>query len=122
MDTFYNLFRDYNDFITNIGSVLDNLFYAAENFNMGNVVKNQYDIHFIVGDNPVMKHKIKYGERIGYMPQLVKDGCAFAGWYTYPDDRGVEITSDTIYLHEADLNLYARFVYCIEEKKEEEYV
>lgn len=122
MDTFYNLFRDYNDFITNIGSVLDNLFYAAENFNMGNVVKNQYDIHFIVGGNPVMKHKIKYGERIGYMPQLVKDGCAFAGWYTYPDDRGVEITSDTIYLHEADLNLYARFVYCIEEKKEKEYV
>ena len=57
-------------------------------------------------DNP-NKRNVKYGETLGTLPTLNRDGYAFLGWFTAAEG-GTKVTADTSITY--SMTLYARYI------------
>ena len=65
-----------------------------------------FDANAQGADNP-NKRNVKYGETLGTLPTLNRDGYAFLGWFTAAEG-GTKVTADTSITY--SMTLYARYI------------
>ena len=82
--------------------VSDKTLYAAVNMNKFNIT------FYADGGKPEYSHMdVYYNDRFGKLPESVKMGYMFAGWYT---KDGMKVTEDTVARFTEDTTLYARWI------------
>lgn len=71
---------------------------------------NKYTIHFNAngGSCSKLSASIQYRNTYGQLPEAQREGYRFLGWYTLKD-KGVLVTSDTVFLLTKDQTLYAHW-------------
>ncbi len=82
--------------------VSDKTLYAAVNMNKFNIT------FYADGGKPEYSHMdVYYNDKFGKLPESVKMGYMFAGWYT---KDGMKVTEDTVARFTEDTTLYARWI------------
>ena len=71
---------------------------------------NKYTVHFNAngGSCSKLSAPIQYRDTYGQLPEAQREGYRFLGWYTLKD-KGVLVTSDTVFLLTKDQTLYAHW-------------
>ena len=71
---------------------------------------NKYTVHFNAngGSCSKLSAPIQYRNTYGQLPEAQREGYQFLGWYTLKD-KGVLVTSDTVFLLTKDQTLYAHW-------------
>lgn len=71
---------------------------------------NKYTVHFNAngGSCSKLSAPIQYRDTYGQLPEAKREGYRFLGWYTLKD-KGVLVTSDTVFLLTKDQTLYAHW-------------
>ena len=71
---------------------------------------NKYTVHFNAngGSCSKLSAPIQYRNTYGQLPEAQREGYRFLGWYTLKD-KGVLVTSDTVFLLTKDQTLYAHW-------------
>ena len=71
---------------------------------------NKYTVHFSAngGSCSKLSAPIQYRNTYGQLPEAQREGYQFLGWYTLKD-KGVLVTSDTVFLLTKDQTLYAHW-------------